>query len=205
MIDYPVHYEVAHPPRYGRVQLLVRLLVLVVLGWVGLSFTAMFTLAYVLLPIVAAIRLGAVGLDEEEARQDRRRLVNAIHWFAAVCAWLGLTSDRLPLARPGEIARLGVECSGRPTAGSALLRLVTGLPSALVFGLLAAIGVFVWLWGAVSVLLFARVGDGTFGYLVGLQRWIVRLLAYQASLVEAYPPFSFEDAPPSFTDVSATT
>jgi hypothetical protein len=59
------------------------------------------------------------------------------------------------------------------------------------------LGVFVWLWAALSILLFQRVGPHAFGYLVGVQRWSVRLLAYQASLVDEYPPFSFSDAPPA--------
>lgn len=32
-------------------------------------------------------------------------------------------------------------------------------------------------------------------YLLGLQRWSVRMLAYQACLTDAYPPFSFADTP----------
>ncbi len=53
---------------------------------------------------------------------------------------------------------------------------------------------FVWAWAALSILLWERVGPGAFDYLVGLQRWSIRLLAYQASLVDEYPPFSLSEA-----------
>ncbi len=70
--------------------------------------------------------------------------------------------------------------------------------------ILCWIGVFVWLWAALSILLFERVGPDAFGYLVGLQRWSIRLLAYQASLVDEYPPFSFTE-PPAADHVAPTT
>jgi hypothetical protein len=76
-------------------------------------------------------------------------------------------------------------------------RVLTGIPSALVLGILAWIGTFVWLWAALSILISERVSTGAFNYLVGLQRWSLRLLAYQASLVDEYPPFSLSDAAPA--------
>ena len=76
------------------------------------------------------------------------------------------------------------------TAGQALLRVLTGLPSALVLMMLCWIGLLVWLWATLSILIAERMPAGAFTCLVGLQRWSVRLLAYQACLVDAYPPFS---------------
>ena len=55
-------------------------------------------------------------------------------------------------------------------------------------------GVRVVLGRTVDSVLRTR-GPAAFNYLVGLQRWSIRLLAYQASLVDEYPPFSFADAP----------
>jgi hypothetical protein len=92
---------------------------------------------------------------------------------------------------------LEIQRTALPTPSSALWRVVTGLPSALVLAILCWIGVVVWLWAALTVLFTERVGRGAFNYLVGLQRWSIRLLAYQASLVDEYPPFSFSDVPPA--------
>jgi len=76
-----------------------------------------------------------------------------------------------------------------------LVRVITGLPSALALGFLCWIGVFVWMWAALTILFAERVGPGALAYLTGLQRWSVRLLVYQAGLVDAYPPFSLSDRP----------
>ena len=121
-------------------------------------------------------------------------LVRALRWFAAVSAWCGLTADHLPGRSPDET--VAVELHGgtaRPTPRAAIARVLTGLPSALVLALLGCIGNLVWLWAALSILVHERVGPRAFAYLAGLQRWSVRLLAYQAALVDDYPPFSFAD------------
>jgi hypothetical protein len=194
MNAYPVHYSVDKPPRFTRLQLLVRVLAFVVLGMLGLSLGLLFMAAYVALPVFAAARLSSRDAASYLA-EDGPRVVRWLRWFAAIFAWLGLAADALPLRSPEETVRLEVEPSGQPTASSALWRLLIGLPSALVLGLLAFVGGFVWLWAALVVLIDERVGDGAFRFLAGLQRWSVRLLAYQASLVEPYPPFSFDDTP----------
>jgi hypothetical protein len=192
---YPVRYNVHKPARYVRVQLLIRILAFIVLGIVGLSLGLLFWAAYVGLAVFAAARLSGGTDPAAYLATDGPRILRALSWFAAICAWFGLVTDRLPDRSPEEIVRLEIEPSGRPTVGSALVRLVTGLPSAFVLWLLGIIGWFVWLWAAICVLVNERVGDGAYRYLTGLQRWTVRLLAYQASLVAAYPPFSFEETP----------
>jgi hypothetical protein len=122
----------------------------------------------------------------------------ALRWFAAVSAWAGLITENLPSRTPEETVRIEVDTSvhPRPTPGSAMWRIVTGVPSALVLAILCWLGAFVWLWAALSILFVQRIGPGAFDYLVGLQRWSIRLLAYQASLVDEYPPFAFADRAP---------
>jgi hypothetical protein len=194
MSTYPVHYSVAKPARFTRLQLLVRVFAFVALGMLGLSLGLLFMAAYIALPVFAASRLS--GRDAASyLAEDGPRVVRALRWFAAVFAWLGLATETVPVRSPEETVHLEVEPSGQPTSSSAMWRLLYGLPSAILLGLLAFVGSFVWIWAALVVLVNERVGDGAFRFLAGLQRWSIRLLAYQASLVEPYPPFSFDDRP----------
>jgi hypothetical protein len=194
MQPYPVRYQVDHPAQFTRLQLLVRVVAFMALGVVGLSFGTVFMFAYLALPVFAASRLA--GNDPAAyLANDGPRIARILRWFAAVAGWAGLITDRLPGASPDETVRLEIAPSGHPTPPSAIWRVLTGLPSAFVLAFLCCIGCFVWLWAALSVLLTQKVGPGAFNYLVGLQRWSVRLLAYQASLVDEYPPFSFSDEP----------
>jgi hypothetical protein len=204
MNAYPVRFEVELAARFTRVQLLVRLAAVLVLGGLGISLGTVFWGAYLLLPVYAASRIATRGSAAEYARQDGPSVMRALHWLAAVGAWAGLVVEALPAHGPGETVRVTLEPTPtRSSPVSALLRIVTGLMSALVLGLLGFIGLFVWIWAAISILFHESVGAGAFAYLSGLSRWGVRLLAHQACLVDQYPPFSFRDGPrPANTDDS---
>jgi hypothetical protein len=197
MRDHPVHLAIEPSERFTRLQLLIRLLAFVVLGMLGLSLGGLFVAAYLVLPAIAAVRLTGRRDAARYLERDGPRLIAALRWFTAVYAWFGLATDKLPLRSPEETMRLEVRSTGRPTPGTALLRIVLGLPSALVLALLGVMGWLVWLWAALTVLVRERVGEGALSFLIGMQRWAVRLLVYQASLVEEYPPFSFEETLPA--------
>jgi hypothetical protein len=182
------------PGTFTRLQLAVRFIAFLALGVAGLSFGTIFAFAYLALPVIAATRLGRADRSAYLV-EDGPRVIAALRWFAAVSAWAGLIADRLPSDQPDETVKLEVEGIAHPTPSSALWRVVTGIPSALVLMVLCWFGMFVWLWAALSILLFQRVGPHAFEYLSGLQRWSTRLLVYQASLVDEYPPFSFADEP----------
>lgn len=195
MTSYPVHFAVSDSREFTRVQLLVRLVAVFALGVIGVSLGTVFGAAYLLLPVYAASRIASLGSVEAYSRSDGQRVMRAIHWYAAVSAWAGLAVEALPAHAPDETVRLTLDVSPlRASPVAALLRLLTGLLSALVLSVLGCIGTLVWIWAALCVLVTERIGPGAHGYLVGLQRWGVRLLAYQACLVDRYPPFAFSDA-----------
>lgn len=203
---YPVHYSVERPLRFSRINLLVRVLAFLAIGVIGLSFGTVFLFAYLALPVFAAIRIS--GADPAAYyRQDGPRVVAALRWLAAICAWAGLVAERLPSRAPAETVTIEIEDTPHRvlSPSSAIWRVLAGIPSALVLAILGWLGMFVWLWAALSILFTERVGPGAFHYLVGLQRWSVRLLAYQAALVDEYPPFSFSDAPPALPVARAAT
>jgi hypothetical protein len=203
MSTYPVHYTIEPPPRFTRLQLLIRLLAFCVIGMIGFSFGAVFIVGFIALPVFAAVRLS--NASHPYADEDGPRVIAALRWFAAISAWAGLIAEHLPSRSPDETVRVEIEVTARPTPRTALFRLLSGLPSAFVLALLSWIGMLVWLWAALSILFTERVGHGAFNYLVGLQRWSIRLLAYQASLVDEYPPFSFSElVPPALPKARAT-
>ncbi|MCW5806846.1 MAG: DUF4389 domain-containing protein [Deltaproteobacteria bacterium] len=183
----------------SRLQLGIRIVAFLALGLFGISFGTVFLCAFVALPAIASVRLSTGDRDRRAyLTEDGPRIVGALRWFAAIAAWASLLTDRLPDRTPQEVLSLSVDTdpTRTPTPGAALLRIITGIPSAIVLGILGWIGLFVWLWAALTVLVTARIGEGAHAYLVGVQRWSIRLLAYQAALVDEYPPFSFAESPP---------
>ena len=88
--------------------------------------------------------------------------------------------------------RLEIRTGGSPTVGSALLRIIFGIPSAIVLGLLGIVFAVTWIIAAIMVLAQKNYPDGLFDFHRGVIRWQARLLGYQASLVEPYPPFAVD-------------
>jgi hypothetical protein len=205
MSRYPVHYDVLErPSAYSKSGLIARLIAFCALAVLGVSFGLAFLFLYLALPVFASVRVANRGAPAY-FDDDGPRVIRILRWLAALQAWAGLTTDRLPAGSPAEIVRLDVEGPAHPTPGSALWRVLTGIPSALVLGLLSWIGCFVWLWSALSILFVGRVGPGAYAYLVGIQRWSMRLLTFQASLVDEYPPFGFADPSTTLPTARATS
>jgi hypothetical protein len=191
---YPVHYHVDPPQKFTRFQLLLRVAAFFLLGTLGLTFGTVFLLLYLAFPVIAAIRISSRG-GEAYVRDDGPFVLRVLGWFAAVSAWSGLITDQFPVRAPEETVHIQIDPHEvHPTPGSALARLVTGIPSVLALAFLGFIGTFVWLWAALTILFTERVGHHAFDFLVGLQRWSTRLLAYEAALVDEYPPFELTEA-----------
>lgn len=196
MVHYPVHFDVQPSPRFSRVQLGLRVVVLLALGAAGLSLGLLFALVFFLLPVVAAVRVAAHQDAESYVRDDGPRILFALRWLAAATAWLGLATEQFPRERPEETVTLELETVALPTMGGAAARVLLGLPSAIVLAVLSWIGGFVWLWAALNILIEETIGARVGAYLLGIQRWTYRLLVYQAALVDEYPPFGFEEGIP---------
>jgi len=197
MTQYPVEYHAKHPQRFSVVQLALRLVVFIVLGALGISFGLLFFVLYLGLPAFAAIRIQSGG-HQRYLSVDGPNIVGMLRWVAAVCAWTGLVVDRLPQRDPAELVTLSVKhWDGQPTPGTALARVVTGLPSALFLLIVGFVGTFVWLWAALSILFTHNVGSNAHAFLEGVQRLCLRLLVYQASLVESTPPATLQDDAPA--------
>jgi hypothetical protein len=79
--------------------------------------------------------------------------------------------------------------------GSALLRIVLAIPSALVLAVIGIAGWVVWVVAAISILINEQYPESLWNFQCGVVRWEARLLAYLASLVDPYPPFAFDTGP----------
>ena len=195
MSEYPVQLEVSPPVHYDRLQLLVRFFLGLVLGWIGLSTGWIATLLYVGLPVFAAIIISSRGPDALLTRAGPK-LWSVLEWLLAFSAYMLLVTDRFPAGRDPSV-RVSLRLTARPRVESALVRLVTAIPSAVVLVVLQFVAWLLVLAGIVTVLLTRSVPAPIQAFQIGVVRWQARLLAYLASFVDEYPPFSFEhgDAP----------
>jgi hypothetical protein len=191
MMPYaPVFFDLEPPARLERLQLGLRVLVLVVLGFLGVTGGWFSMLLYLVLPLAAAIVIAAQGPDGW-LRRGAGVVEKVLRWLISFGAYMAFLSDRFPTGE-ATLVRFAIHPTGRPTVGSALGRVISTLPAAVVLAILAFVGGFVWVICAVSVLFAERAPEPLLDYQRGVLRWAARLCAYHASFVEAMPPLAID-------------
>ena len=188
---YPVQLEVTSPLRFERLQLLMRLAILVALGWVGVSMGWVNGLLYLALPVIAAVAISSYGAAKY-LDSTAPQLWRAVRWLLAFSAYMLLVTDRFPVSESDHVT-IELQPTAKPTVADALMRLVTSLPSAIILGFLSCVSCVLMIAGVVMILIEERVPAGIIGFQTGILRWEARLFAYHASIVDEYPPFSFSD------------
>jgi hypothetical protein len=117
-----------------------------------------------------------------------------LEWLLQLSAYMMLLVDTVPTRSTPSAVKIDIQFTGRPTLASSLGRLGTSIPSALVLCVLWMISGFLWLLAAVCVIGSYPQPEWLLSFQRGIMRWDARLLAYHASLVEEYPPFSFSSS-----------
>ena len=185
MTEYPVTFDVvARPEKFQRPHVLIAILVAMVLGVV-------MWIAYVVFPIMAAIWISQKG-SEKFLDEDGPKMTGWVRSIVTYYAYVFFLIGRLPSEGVQEQVKFEVQRGGSPSVGSALLRWIYSIPSAIVLGLLGAVSEILWVIAAIMVLVQENYPDGIYNFQRGVVRWEARLLAYHTSLVEQYPPFALD-------------
>jgi hypothetical protein len=183
---FPVTLDVERRPVFQRSHVFLRVALLVVIGWVGHPIG----LLWLGLPVVAAILVSQKG-GQRFQDEDGPTVTRVLNWILDLVAYLALLTDQLP-GRGEHPVRFQVDRLGSPTVGSALLRILYSIPSLIVLAILTFVGAIVWMIAVVLVLVDEKYPESLWRFLLGIVRWEACLLAYLASLVDRYPPFTLE-------------
>jgi uncharacterized protein DUF4389 len=191
---YPVQIDVMSPPHFDRMQLLLRIAIAILLGWLGLTAGWLACLLFGALPLIAAVAISSrrAAYLQEVAPQ----IWSVLDWLLQLSAYMLLLVDRFPADGARGVV-IEIRYTGQPTAGSALARLITSVPSGLVLMVLWCVSSVLWVVAALAVLLGLSMPRSILAFQRGVLRWQARLLAYHASFVVEYPPWSFDTEIPS--------
>jgi uncharacterized protein involved in cysteine biosynthesis len=194
--SYAVTFDAVRPQKFERPQVFLRIIVYFIFSLINGAL-------YLGLPILAAIWISQKG-PEKFLEEDGPRIKGWLRWLSAVMAYVFMLTDRFPSGTGEEDVQFDVRFTGQPTVGSALLRLIYSIPSAIVASALAYVSAVIWVIAAVMVLLNETCSAGLYDFQRGVVRWQARLLGYHSSLVQEYPPFAFDTGPePSPADQAA--
>jgi hypothetical protein len=181
-----VTVDVERPPVFQRAHVFLRVVLLIVIGWIGHPAG----LLWLGLPVVAAILISQKG-GERYIDENGPAVTRVLNWIIDLVAYVALLTDELP-GQGEHTARLGVERSGSPTVGSALMRIVYVIPSLIVLAILTFVGAIVWAIAVILVLVSGNYPESLWRFQLGLVRWTAWVFAYLAALVDGYPPFTLE-------------
>ena len=154
-----VSFDLERPPAFQRSHVFLRVALLVVIGWIGHPFG----LLWLGVPVVAAILVAQKG-GQRYVEEDGPWVTRVLSWVVALLAYLALVTDALP-SRGEQTVQFGIERSGSPTVGSALLRILYAIPSLLVLALLCVLGAVVWLLAVVLILVNERYPESVWRFL----------------------------------------
>ena len=188
-----IQIDLPYPTQLSRAHLLVRLLVAIVLGgltkgiggWPG-------GVLYLVLPAIATILISQHGAVRYLAG-DGPKVVRVLDWILGLFAYMALLTDEFPSTQ--SKVRYDFIPSGSPTATSAVLRIFTSIPAAIVIALLGIVAGFLAFLQMVWVLFVGHYPRSWFEFQSGMLRIQARLYGYHASLTETYPTFSFHGTP----------
>jgi hypothetical protein len=191
---YPATFDVPAPTQFDKAQVALRIAIIFVLAILQVG-GIVFGGAYLVLPIVAAVMIAQKGSEKYIAEADSGP-TRWLRFLVMFYSYMALATDKMSTDDPNQVVKLDVRASGKPTVGSALLRIILGIPHAIVLGFIGIAFAIVWIISAVSILINGNYPEWAFNFIRGYLRWNTRVLAYMASLVDEYPPFSFGDGEP---------
>jgi hypothetical protein len=191
MATYGATFDIDRPERYDRIQIAIRLLILIVLSILAGSMGWVHGLLYLGLPVVGAILISQKGAKQYFAESEQN-VTLWLRYAIAFYAYMGLLTDKLPNEDPRQTLRFDVAPDGEPTPGNVLLRIITAIPHAIVLFFLGIVAVVLGIIAAIMIVVSETYPEGIFNFLRGYVRWQARVYAYMAGLVQEYPPFALD-------------
>src|SRR6185503_7156272 len=92
--DYPVQIDLTSPPRFDRVQLLLRIGIAMLLGWLGLTAGWLVCLLFGALPLIAAVSISSAG--DAYLKEVAPSIWSVLSWLLRLSAYMLLVVDRFP-------------------------------------------------------------------------------------------------------------
>ena len=192
---YPVSFSVRRPEKFRKSQAVLWIGWVVVVwyfnyyglfGGFAVWFFAMLASSPMLL---AATLIKQKGAERYLAEAEQGPIIWLRH-VMGFFSFMSFASDKFPA--PQDAVDLTVRPSGTPTYRSACLRGIQVIPHAVVLVLLGIIFLICQAFAAIAILVSGTYPEWAAKFIRGYLRWTARVLVYMASLVDEYPPFSFD-------------
>jgi hypothetical protein len=181
---YPLRYDVEYPEKLSRMLIFVKWLlafphyvILYLISGANLSFAAFFTILF----------------RRKYPRWWFDFLVSLYRYEYRLGAYVLLLRDDFPALEEEQAVRLEVDPPTDLNRWLPLVKWLLAIPHYIVLIALALASFFVLLVAWFAILFTGRFPRGLFDFVVGVNRWWLRVAAYAFLLfTDEYPPFSLK-------------
>ena len=115
MASYPAVFDIQRPEKFDRIQLLLRIAILVVLSILGGVLGWAYGLIWLGVPVLAAVLISQKGAERYLA-ESPDNMTTWLGYIVGAYAWLGLLTDKLPGSDDNPV-RFEVQPGGTPSIG----------------------------------------------------------------------------------------
>ena len=185
---YPVRFDVEYPEELSRLLIFVKLL---------LAIPHLFILYAlgVVQSVITIIALFAILFTTRYPEGLFKISVGVLRWQANVSAYILLLRDEYPPFSwdAGEYPlTLEVEYPDTLNRWLPLVKWLLAIPNAIVLAILGFVAYILVFFAWFAILFTGKFPRGLFDFIVGTQRWTLRLNAYIYLMRDEYPPFSLK-------------
>ncbi|MCH8201354.1 MAG: DUF4389 domain-containing protein [Chloroflexi bacterium] len=185
---YPTQFDVEYPEELSRLLIFVKLL---------LAIPHLFILYAlgVVQSVITIIALFAILFTTRYPEGLFKISVGVLRWQANVSAYILLLRDEYPPFSwdAGEYPlTLEVEYPDTLNRWLPLVKWLLAIPNAIVLAILGFVAYILVFFAWFAILFTGKFPRGLFDFIVGTQRWTLRLNAYIYLMRDEYPPFSLK-------------
>ncbi|MCI0815197.1 MAG: DUF4389 domain-containing protein [Chloroflexi bacterium] len=185
---YPTQFDVEYPEELSRLLIFVKLL---------LAIPHLFILYAlgVVQSVITIIALFAILFTTRYPEGLFKISVGVLRWQANVSAYILLLRDEYPPFSwdAGEYPlALEVEYPDTLNRWLPLVKWLLAIPNAIVLAILGFVAYILVFFAWFAILFTGKFPRGLFDFIVGTQRWTLRLNAYIYLMRDEYPPFSLK-------------
>ncbi|HLF71550.1 MAG TPA: DUF4389 domain-containing protein [Dehalococcoidia bacterium] len=196
--EYPIRLDIARPPTQSR--LLNFPLYLGTIIRLVLIIPSLLVAYYVLYAsfLAAYVSMWGILFTGRYPRGLFKLVVGSLRWWTNINSYIASLFDEYPPMdldqRPDVPLNFEVDYSARPSRWLNLpffpIKLILIIPHLVILFFVSIVAGIVGFIAAFAILFTGSYPAGLHAFVVGYQRWCVRVIGYLVALTDKYPPFS---------------
>ena len=187
LASFPVRFDVQYPESMSKltfVKWILGIPHLIIVGALNYVWGALSLVAFFAILFTGKYPEGLFNFN-----------YGIMRWQANATAYYDLLRDEYPpfSMDAGQYpVTMEIDTPDNLQRWAPLYKWILAIPHFIILGILGFIASFVVIYGGIMVLTSGKYPEGAFKFVVGVQRWSLRVTTYAFFMHDQYPPFSLD-------------